>query len=74
MKSYNKSAINAPHREDEKFAHSTPSVTAEDLTKEESLLKIKKLELRIAELELQNEKLAMINTADKTIAHPQRIS
>lgn len=56
-------------QEAEKLAQHTPSVTAKDLTKEEALLQIQKLELRVAELELRNEELSINNTANKTIAH-----
>lgn len=73
MKLSNKYATNTLRQEAERFAQDTPSVTAEDLTKEESLQKIKKLELRIAELELQNEKLTTKNAENKTIAYQHSI-
>ncbi|MBP7613688.1 MAG: hypothetical protein KA753_11055, partial [Paludibacter sp.] len=56
-------------QEAEKLAQHTPSATAKDFTKEEALLQIQKLELRVAELELRNEELSINNTANKTIAH-----
>lgn len=60
-------------QEAEMLAQHTLSATAKDFTKEEALLQIQKLESRIAELELRNEKLSINNTEDKTIAHQHSI-
>jgi PAS domain S-box-containing protein len=73
MKPSNTSVADSMRQEAEKLAQHTPSVIAKDLTKEEALLQIKKLEIRIAELELQNEKLATNNADNKTVAHQQSI-
>lgn len=69
MKPSNTSVAEQMRQEAEKLAQHTPSATAKDFTKEEALLQIQKLELRVAELELRNEELSINNTANKTIAH-----
>jgi PAS domain S-box-containing protein len=68
MKQSNTSAADSMRQEAEKLASYSPTVTSIDLTNEEALLQIQKLELRIAELELQNENLATKNNENESIA------
>ena len=55
-------------QEAEKLASYSRTATSIDLTSEEALLQIQKLELRITELELQNENLATKNNENESIA------
>jgi PAS domain S-box-containing protein len=66
MKTPNTSTADSMRQEAEKLAHYTPSATTKNLTKDEALLQIQKMELRITELELQKQDLSKIVEEQKT--------
>ena len=66
MKPSNTSAADSMRQEAEKLASYNPTATSVDLTSEEALLQIQKLELRITELELQKQKLSNLVEEQKT--------
>lgn len=65
MKPSNTSVADLMRQEAEKLASNKLSDTTKDLTKEEALLQMRKLELRIAELELENKGLLQTTEQQK---------